>query len=130
MPHLQADLVDRVAEPGPSGGERVAQAVETLPVDAQPLQLSAKVDTELRPVRWVGRNRGLLGEHPPAVVVRAGTDEPQRLGMQRQLLKGNWIFRGIGSGRGLTERKLDFQGDRIRAGFKGRVPGKSGVGPL
>jgi len=61
-------------------------------------------------------------------------------------LKGNWIFKGIGSGRGLTERKLDFQGDRIRAGFterkldfqgdriragfKGRVPGKSGVGPL
>jgi hypothetical protein len=29
-----------------------------------------------------------------------------------------------------TDRKLDFQGDRIREGFKGRVPGRNGVGPL
>ena len=27
-------------------------------------------------------------------------------------------------------RKLDFQGDRIREGFKGRVPGGNEVGPL
>jgi hypothetical protein len=30
----------------------------------------------------------------------------------------------------VTGRKLDFQGDRIREGFKGRVPGGNGVGPL
>jgi len=29
-----------------------------------------------------------------------------------------------------AERKLDFQGDRIREGFKGRVLGENGVGPL
>ena len=31
---------------------------------------------------------------------------------------------------GFAGRKLDFQGDRIREGFKGRVPGGNGVGPL
>ncbi len=36
-----------------------------------------------------------------------------------ELLIGNWIFRGIGS----ADRKLDFQGDRIREGFStGPIP--------
>ena len=30
----------------------------------------------------------------------------------------------------VTGRKLDFQGDRVREGFKGRVPAGNGVGPL
>ena len=34
--------------------------------------------------------------------------------------------------RGLdfTDRGLDFQGDRVREGFKGRVADRNGIGPL
>ena len=30
----------------------------------------------------------------------------------------------------IADRKLDFQGDRVREGFMGRVPAGNGVGPL
>ena len=30
----------------------------------------------------------------------------------------------------LTDRALDFQGDRVREGFKGRVADRNGIGPL
>ena len=36
----------------------------------------------------------------------------------------------LGSSTPVAGRKLDFQGDRIREGFKGRVLGGNGVGPL
>ena len=90
MTHLQPDLVDRVAQLGSTGGERVPQAVEALAVDTQPLQVPAKVDAKLRTVRWVGRSLGLLGEHPARRGPLEGgfinpTDEPHRVGMQRQL---------------------------------------------
>jgi hypothetical protein len=29
-----------------------------------------------------------------------------------------------------TDRGLDFQGDRVREGFKGRVADRNGIGPL
>ena len=31
---------------------------------------------------------------------------------------------------GPTDRGLDFQGDRVREGFKGRVADRNGIGPL
>ncbi|MSU53152.1 MAG: hypothetical protein EXS41_07130, partial [Opitutaceae bacterium] len=30
----------------------------------------------------------------------------------------------------ITDRGLDFQGDRVREGFKGRVTDRNGIGPL
>jgi len=30
----------------------------------------------------------------------------------------------------ITDRGLDFQGDRVREGFKGRVADRNGIGPL
>ena len=37
-----------------------------------------------------------------------------------ELLIGDWIFRGIGSGRGVADRKLDFQWERIWEGLARR----------
>ena len=88
VPHLEADLVDGIAELGSTGSEGMAQAVERFVSNAQPLQLPAEVDAKLRTVRWVGRSLGLLGEHPARRGPLEGgvinpTDEPHRVGMQR-----------------------------------------------
>jgi len=48
--------------------------------------------------------------------------------MERKRRSDESVYSNVN--RGMTARKLDLQGDRIREGFKRRVPGKSGVGPL
>ena len=71
--------------------------------------------------------KGLIGDMLEIHTVgrmgsRAGGQDMMVLGLH-VLLIGNWISRGIGSGRGLlvgnsiTGRKLDFQGDRVREGL-------------